>query len=164
MDRRRDEDMRAAMDSLRRIVRALRLAAADAERELGITVAQLFVLQQIALADSPSINELAAATVTDPSTISGLLRRLLDAGLVTRKPSPTDARRAEVSLTRKGAALVARAPNAPQAELVTALGALPRKDLRALAKTLAQVAAGLGAVEPVFFFENERRKAGRRRA
>jgi DNA-binding MarR family transcriptional regulator len=149
-----DEDVRKSMDALRRIVRALRLAAGDVERELGITVAQLFVLQQLADGKSRSINQLADETVTDPSTISGLMRRLVDAGLVNRKTSATDARRAEVSLTAKGRALLARAPKAPQAGLVAALEKMPRKRLRALTDALVELSARLGPVEPTFFFED----------
>jgi DNA-binding MarR family transcriptional regulator len=158
-----DEDVRKSMDGLRRIVRALRLAATDVERELGVTVAQLFVLQQLADGKPRSINQLAEQTVTDPSTISGLMRRLLDAGLANRKTSEADARRAEVSLTPKGAELLARAPNAPQAKLVAALSALPAKQLRALATGLAAVASRLGPVEPTFFFDDEQPRARRRR-
>jgi DNA-binding MarR family transcriptional regulator len=149
------------MDALRRIVRALRLAAVDVERELGITVAQLFVLQQLAGGRARSINELADETVTDPSTISGLIRRLVGAGLVNRKSSAADARRAEVSLTPKGAALLGRAPDAPQAQLVAALSRMPKKPLRALAAGLVELSARLEPVEPTFFFEDEKPKRRR---
>jgi DNA-binding MarR family transcriptional regulator len=101
--------------------------------------------------------------VSDPSTISGLVRRLLDGGLADRKTSEADARRAEVRLTKKGAALLARAPDAPQAQVVAALSALPRRRLQTLASGLAEVAARLGPVEATLFFEDERPKGRRRR-
>jgi DNA-binding MarR family transcriptional regulator len=163
MARKGAEDIRRSMDALRRIVRALRLAAGDVERDLGITVAQLFVLQQLADGRTRSINQLADETVTDPSTISGLIRRLVDGGLVNRRTSETDARRAEVSLTPKGAALLARAPNAPQSQLVAALSSMPPTRLRALTRGLAELSARLGPIEPTFFFEEEAPKRGRRR-
>jgi DNA-binding MarR family transcriptional regulator len=150
-----DEDVRKSMDALRRIVRALRLAASDIESELGITVAQLFVLQQLGDGEPRSINEIADATVTDPSTVSGLVRRLLDAGLVDRKRSRADARRAEVRLTAKGAGVLARAPKAPQSQLVAALSGLPRKRLRTLAAGLTELASRLGTFDASFFFEDE---------
>ena len=157
-----DEDVRKAMNALRRIVRALRLAASDVERDLGITVAQLFVLQQLADGKARSINEIAEGAVTDPSTISGLIRRLLDAGLVDRKPSSADARRAEVRLTAKGTALLARSPKAPQSQLVAALSELPKKRLRALTDALGELASRLGAAEPTFFFDEEGPRPRRR--
>jgi DNA-binding MarR family transcriptional regulator/cytochrome c2 len=128
-----EQPVREAMDALRRIVRALRLSAVEVERQAGISVAQLFVLQQLAHDAPRSINELAAATATDPSTVSGVVRRLLDAGLVSRKVASEDARRAEVSLTSKGAGLLARAPAVPQAKILRALSALPLERRRALA-------------------------------
>jgi DNA-binding MarR family transcriptional regulator len=148
-----DPVVRDAMDALRRIVRALRLAAGDVQRQAGISVAQLFVLQQLA-EGSRSVNELATATATDPSTVSGVVRRLLDAGLVVRRPSPHDRRRAEISLTPEGAALLARAPAAPQEIIVAAIDALPERQRRAVASGLVAIADQLGAVPPTFFFED----------
>jgi DNA-binding MarR family transcriptional regulator len=160
-----DPGVRASMDALRRIVRALRLSATDVQRDLGITVAQLFVLRQLSDGRPRSINELAEQTITDPSTISGLIRRLLDTGLVRRGTSPSDARRAEVSLTPKGTALLRRAPAAPQSQLVAALTAMSPKRLSTLAAGLAELAARLGAAEPPsLFFEDEPTKRPRRRA
>jgi DNA-binding MarR family transcriptional regulator len=160
---RRGDDIRESMDALRRIVRALRLAATDVERDLGVTVAQLFVLQQLSDGRPRSINELAAETVTDPSTISGLMRRLIDGGLVHRGTAADDGRRAAVRLTAKGRETLARAPEAPQARLVAALTSLPPSRRRALADGLRELAAQLGPVEPTFFFDEEPPAPRRRR-
>jgi DNA-binding MarR family transcriptional regulator len=150
-----DEQLvRQVMDGLRRIVRALRLSATDIERDLGITVAQLFVLQQLADGKPRSVNEIAEGTVTDPSTVSGILRRLLSQKLVRRDTSPHDARRAHVTLTPKGKALLARAPQAPQARLVEVLALLPSRRLKALARELDALARRLGPTRPGFFFED----------
>jgi DNA-binding MarR family transcriptional regulator len=149
-----DPITREAMDALRRIVRALRLASVEVEREVGISVAQLFVLKHLEGGTPRSINELAARTATDPSTVSGVVRRLLDAGLALRGISIRDGRRAEVTLTPRGAALLARAPAVPQAKMVAALGALPPARLKALAAGLVELAAELGAAEAPLFFED----------
>ncbi len=155
--------VRAAMDALRRIVRSLRLAAGDVERNLGISVAQLFVLEQLADGRPRSVNEIAAQTLTDPSTVSGVMRHLIDAKLVHRAVSQADGRRAEVSLTARGAELLARAPDAPQAALLEALAALPQRRRRALAAGLVELARRLGGGPPSLFFEEEEQPARRRR-
>jgi DNA-binding MarR family transcriptional regulator len=142
------------MDALRRIVRALRLAAGDVERELGLSVAQLFVLQQLADERPRSVNEIAQGTLTDPSTISGLIRRLIDRGLVNRGTSSQDGRRAEVTLTPAGVRLLRRAPAAPQAELIVALSSMSVARRRAIAVGLVELAERLGPVKPTFFFED----------
>src|SRR6516165_4152555 len=96
---RRAESVRAVMDSLRRIVRGLRLSARDAERSAGISGAQLFVLQSLAEERASSLNDLADRTLTDQSSVSVVVKRLTDRKLVARKAAADDARRIELSLT-----------------------------------------------------------------
>jgi DNA-binding MarR family transcriptional regulator len=100
-------------------------------------------------------------TVTDPSTVSGVVSHLVDRRLVRRETSERDARRAEVVLTERGARLLERAPKAPQDELVTALSAMPPRERRTLAKGLLALAGRLGPGEPSFFFEDERKRRRR---
>lgn len=143
------------MVALRRIVRALRLAAVSVERELGISVAQLFVLEQLADGRPRSINELAEKTVTDPSTVSGVVRRLIEQRLVRRDVSPLDGRRAEISLTAAARALLERAPRAPQQALVAALVQMRDTERRSLTAGLVTLAEQLGAPEAALFFEDD---------
>src|SRR5580658_6655719 len=84
----RARDIRVVMDALRRVVRALRLTARDAERSAGISGAQLFVLQSLADQAAASLNELAERTLTDQSSVSVVVKRLVARRLVARKPSP----------------------------------------------------------------------------
>src|SRR6266851_1467874 len=56
------EAVRAVLDCVRRIVRALRESSREAERKVGISGAQLFVLQQIAAGQARSVSELADRT------------------------------------------------------------------------------------------------------
>jgi len=157
-----DTITRRALDGLRRIVRTLRLSDRDVERALGISVAQLFVLQHLSDGQGRSIRELAAATLTDPSSVSVVVRRLVERKLVSRQTSGNDARRAEVTLTRNGRALLDRAPIAPQSRLVAALAALPAARQRSLCDALEQVADAMGDALPTLFFEEEGHKPRRR--
>jgi DNA-binding MarR family transcriptional regulator len=125
-----DPDVAAAMSAIRRIVRVLRLASRAAEKALGVSGAQLFVLQQLAgcaaRSDAaPSIAQLADATSTDPSSVSVVVSRLVTRGLAARRSSKADARRAEVVITPAGRTLLERAPTPVQTRMVTALGNLP---------------------------------------
>src|SRR5439155_20477086 len=54
-----DPSARAALDAIRRIVRALREESRASERWLGLSAAQLFVLNRLAMAPAVSVNELA---------------------------------------------------------------------------------------------------------
>lgn len=72
------------MDSFRRIVRALR-SSHRAAGDLDLTGAQLFVLATLGTAVGPmGVKELAERTRTDQSTVSVVVGRLVDRGLVKR--------------------------------------------------------------------------------
>jgi DNA-binding MarR family transcriptional regulator len=149
-------DLRQIMDDLRHIVRALRVSSRGTEKRLGISGAQLFVLQRLAEARPVSLGQLAERTHTDPSSVSVVVSRLVQRGLVLRAPSEEDARRAEVRLTSRGRALAKRAPEALQSRLVEALAGLPRETRRGLADGLAALVAGMKiGGSPRMFFEDD---------
>ena len=86
----RDPATRAVLDSIRRIVRALRESSRKTERSVGLGAAQLFVLQRLAGAPPLSINELADRTLTHQSSVSVVVSRLVRAGLVARTRAAAD--------------------------------------------------------------------------
>jgi DNA-binding MarR family transcriptional regulator len=63
-----DVEIQRVLDAVRRIVRELRLSARAAESELGLSGAQLFVLQHLAQAEHLTVSDLAERTCTDPSS------------------------------------------------------------------------------------------------
>jgi DNA-binding MarR family transcriptional regulator len=129
---RRADTIRSVMDSLRRIVRDLRLTARDAERSAGISGAQLFVLQTLAEDRASSLNDLADRTLTDQSSVSVVVKRLADRKLVARKAAAEDARRIELSLTAAGRRLLSRCPEPTQVRLVKSLRRLEPQELAGL--------------------------------
>ncbi len=144
------------MDALRRIVQTLRVSARSAERRHGISGAQLFVLHQLAEVGTQSINELAARTFTHQSSVSTVVGRLVDGGYVMRRNSEHDGRRAEVTLTSAGRALLRKAPEPAQTHLIAALGRLGRSDRRLLARTLSALVREMGSdrVDPQMLFDD----------
>ena len=141
-ERRRPEDspteMTRVIDSVRVLVKALRDSGRDTEQKLGITSAQLYVLQ--ALRDQPaSINEIAARTYTHQSSVSMVVARLVESRLVTRSAARGDARRLSISLTKAGRNLVKKAPEGAQRRLVNALRAMSKSDLKALSSQLSNL-------------------------
>jgi len=124
------------LDALRRIIRALRLSAGQTGRRTGMSTAQLFVLQQLADAPASSLNELAARTHTHQSSVSVVVRRLVERGLVSRTPSSADKRRIEIAVTPSGRALLADAPVTVSMELMGALHRMARDDRETLADLL----------------------------
>jgi DNA-binding MarR family transcriptional regulator len=158
--------VRDVLNSLRRIVRSLRLSARTAEQRVGLSGAQLFVLQCLARENPCSVNQLAARTATDQSSVSAVVSRLVDRGLVRRSTSPTDKRTVELRLAPSGRALLQSAPGATQDRLIRALEQLPAAELRTLGRTLRKVVGGAEVenLEPTLFFEEEPSPSGGQRA
>jgi len=157
----------AALDGLRVIVRALRASAYSAERGLGVSGAQLFVLREIESEPGISLAQLAGKTMTDPSSVSVVVARLVDTGLVLRKRDPDDARRAQLTLSPRGRSLLKKAPEPVQRRLIAALQAMPKKRVGRLAEVLGELSVALGidqAETPQMFFEEEPARARRRPA
>src|SRR5437764_4906014 len=103
-----------ALDSVRAIVRALRLNTREIELKIGISLAQLYVLQQVAERPAESLNDLAERTATHQSSVSVVVRRLVDRGLVSRRSSTVDKRRAQIAATPAGHAVPKGAPRTIQ--------------------------------------------------
>jgi DNA-binding MarR family transcriptional regulator len=164
---RRAGSIRVVMDALRRVVRALRLTARDAERSAGISGAQLFVLQNLSDQPAASLNELADRTLTDQSSVSVVVKRLVARKLVARRASAVDARRIELSLTAAGRRLLARCPEPTQARLVASLRGLDAKQLADITRGLTALVLVMGIEDaaPRMLFDDEvgdRRKRRRR--
>jgi DNA-binding MarR family transcriptional regulator len=160
----RDEDrIRTVVDDLRRIVRWLRVASGELERRLGVSAAQLFVLRQLDEKRAGSIAELAARTLTDQSSVSVVVSRLVAHGLVVRTRRKDDQRCAELSVTARGRATLRRAPHTRQELLIAALARLPAARRAALASGLAALVreTGIGEEPPAMFFEEGDSRRGR---
>lgn len=154
------------LDGLRRIVRGLRASSHAARRELAVTGAQLDVLGEIAAEPNTSIQRLSERTLTDPSSVSVVVARLVEKRLVTRARDPRDARRSVLSVTRQGASLVLKAPRPYPARLFAVLRRMPTSELRRLGALLSTVVSQLersSGAAPLFFEESPRRGTRGRR-
>ncbi len=148
-------EVREVLNSLRQIVRSLRIASRAAEQKVGLSGAQLFILSCLSRYSPCSVNELAAHSATDQSSVSVVVSRLVTLGHVRRVTSKTDRRRVELSLTRSGRALLQSAPEAAQDRLILSLSRLKRTELGALSRLLRKVVEGADVAQqvPSLFFE-----------
>jgi MarR family transcriptional regulator, lower aerobic nicotinate degradation pathway regulator len=160
-----DSETRLVLDSLRLLVRALRVSAREAERTAGVSGAQLFVLQTLNETNVASIGELALRTHTDQSSVSVVVDRLARRALVARAESKADRRRVEIRLTASGRSLLRKSPESTQTRLISAVMELPRETRQNLGAALGELAQTMGILgEPRMFFEDDprpRRKAGK---
>jgi MarR family transcriptional regulator, lower aerobic nicotinate degradation pathway regulator len=149
-------DARRVLNSLRQIVRSLRISSREAEQRVGLSGAQLFVLQCLSRHSPCSVNELAARTATDQSSVSVVVSRLVARGYVKRATSTVDRRRVELSLSASGRALLTSAPEAVQDRLLAALTSLGRTELAQLSQLLGKLVelADVSEETASLFFED----------
>lgn len=141
------DETRSVLDSLRRLVQGLRVAARAAESEIGLSGAQLFVLQKLGEETMMSVNDLADRTCTHQSSVSVVVQRLVEKGLVRRVPSEEDRRRVELSLTPTGRKLLTRSPTAAQDQILAAMESMAAGNRKQLAQRLGELVERMGLSE-----------------
>ncbi len=154
-------EAQAIFDSIRRIVQALRHFSKCSEKELGVSSAQLFVLQKISESQSPlSINDLAEATLTHQSSVSVVVSKLVHRKLVERVQSKVDSRAVELKLSKQGLALLEKTPPSIQERLVDAIVRMDNEGRQSLVQGLHTLIqnAGLEKEEASLFFEDREAK------
>ena len=139
----RGDDVGVILDALRSIVRELRIASREAEQRVGIHGAQLHALRQLADSPTMSLTELADRTHTDISSVSVVVSRLVEQGLVTRKSADDDRRRLSLTLTARGRGLIRRAPETGASRLLRAAAHLSDREVHSLAGTLTKLVDGM---------------------
>jgi DNA-binding MarR family transcriptional regulator len=150
-------EITTVMDALRSVVRALRISTRAVEKEIGISGAQLFVLQRLENSPARSVNELAERTSTHQSSVSTVVSRLVERGLARRAPSAEDGRRMEISISDQGRTLLKKAPRTAQNAIQETLRRMDPAQVRSLAEGLEALVRGGGFTEqPVpMFFEDD---------
>jgi len=152
-----NDDTSRAMNAIRSVVRALRVNTRSIEGKLGISLAQLFVLQQLSEKPADSLNELAERTATHQSSVSVVVRRLVDRGLVTRVAATSDRRRVQIALTPAGEAVLRGAPPTIQSDLMHGMARMNPEQRATLAELLEVwlLASGIDLAAPPMIFEDE---------
>ena len=117
------------------------------ETTIGITGPQRLVLRVVGQFPDVSAGELAHNVRLHPSTITGILRRLVERGLLERKRDPGDSRRARLRL-KPAALFFTRTSSGTVEHAVTMVLEKARAvDIRAARKILIAVANGLDQLD-----------------
>lgn len=139
--------------SLRRIIRQVSAHSRSLSSVSGVTVPQMLCMRAIAEvgAQDPSAEVTSRAVSQSvqlsPSTVSGVMERLVQAGLVLRERSTRDRRRVHLSLTPAGEATLAAAPNPLQERFLSRLQGLPKEEQERLLEALERVVQLMDAEE-----------------
>jgi DNA-binding MarR family transcriptional regulator len=134
----------ASVDSIRRVLRALRIAARDTLATAGVSAAQLFVLNALVDGEEASLSDLAQRTMTDRTSVTAVVDRLVQGGLVITETSEEDRRRASIRITPKGRTVLRGAPRPPTALLVEALERVEPGELKSLERGLRALTRAMG--------------------
>lgn len=105
-------------------------------RETGLSVPQFDVLSTLTEREGCSQRELAERLYVTKGNVSGLVDRLVGAGLVERRAIPGDRRSHALYLTASGRKLAHRGMELHQQVMQETLGQLDADDVRSLERTL----------------------------
>jgi len=136
----------SVMDFLRllwSIEHGLQKASKRMEGELGITGPQRLVLRVVGQFPGLSAGELAYILRLHPSTITGILQRLVARRLIERERDPADSRRARLHLKPSATVYTRASSGAVEKAVTRALFTAGPTNVRAARKVLAEVAAKL---------------------
>lgn len=131
------------------ILRIAALVERDTARSLapaGLTTARMHLLWVIHHAGPMTQQKLAAALAVTPRNVTGLVDALVESGLVTREPHPTDRRAVEVTLTAAGNRITSAAARDHASVAEDLLSAVPAADRAAFERGLAAVVDRLDAL------------------
>ncbi|HUJ61975.1 MAG TPA: MarR family transcriptional regulator [Kofleriaceae bacterium] len=115
-----------------------RLAKEQCARH-GITATQLNVLKLLHTIGDLSLSQLSKQMVATNSTVTGIVDRMVAAGLVTREQSSEDRRVWRIKITADGRAIARKVDVAPWELLQRALATLPADELDQLVTTLLKI-------------------------
>jgi MarR family transcriptional regulator, organic hydroperoxide resistance regulator len=124
-----------AADPLRIWFRIIRLnrratnAVASELKALGLSIPQFDLLSTLTEREGLSQQELAERLYVTKGNVSGLLDRMVEAGLVERRAIPGDRRSNALHLTPKGRDLANQGIEAQRNYVMRTLGTLPAQDL-----------------------------------
>ena len=105
--------------------------------ELGLTYTQYITMMVLWENNATTVKSLGQELYLDSGTLTPLLKKLEEKGLVTRRRSDQDERNLIVTLTEKGEALREEALHIP-AEMAKCVN-LPKEDIRELYRMLYQM-------------------------
>ena len=131
------------MQVLWALVHGLERASKRMSGEIGVTGPQRLVLRVVGLFPGLSARDLAAILHVHPSTLTGVLQRLVDQRLLLRGDDPDDRRRAVLRLTRLGARANAVRRGTVESAIAAALAGVAARDRAATRRVLERIASHL---------------------
>ena len=131
--------------SLRRIMRAIDLHSKQLERQVGLTVPQILIMQTVDVTDSLPVSEIARRVSLSQATVTSILDRLEKKDFVRRDRNQTDRRIVSISLTPSGKSQIDNAPDLLQEDFINRFEQLEPWEQKMLTSALERIAAMMDA-------------------
>lgn len=157
--------------AIRRIIQSVDLHSRYLVRHFGLTGPQLIILKVIYKQKEISISEIAKTVSLGQPTVTGILERLENRGLIIRRRSKSDKRKVFISITATCQELMKKAPPPMQEHFINSFSSLQDWEQSMILASLQrivslmdaksiQVAPILAEAGPIFeasdkFFEQE---------
>lgn len=139
----RDVQVLEVLSLLWEIEHALRRRSKRMERRLGVTGPQRLVLRLVSRERDLTPGDLARRIHLHPSTLTGILQRLVERGLLERRPDRHDQRRARLRVLPAAAPIVRTARDTVEARVAAVLADLPDAAIEHARMVLGALVAGL---------------------
>jgi MarR family transcriptional regulator, organic hydroperoxide resistance regulator len=122
---------------------SLQSASKRMETRLGVTAPQRLVIRIVGRFPGISAGEVSEILHLHPSTLTGVLKRLEERGLVGRRADPADARRALLELTPRGREVDELRSGTVESAVRRALRRMPAASVRTFREATELLAAEL---------------------
>jgi DNA-binding MarR family transcriptional regulator len=139
--KRRSQDLDLIVETIIYLQTESRRLAREQCSRVGVTATQLNVLKLLGEIGELSLSELSRRIAAQNSTVTGIVDRMVDAGLVERRQSEKDRRVWQIRMTDKGAEVARKVQVAPWDLLRRAIDALDEGEKDRLVALLRKVAA-----------------------
>jgi DNA-binding MarR family transcriptional regulator len=136
------------MEALWALDDALQSRERSAAETFGITRSQRVVMRIVGQRPGVSAGDLSRILHVHPSTLTPVLHRLVEGGLLGRAPDPIDRRRAVLRLSRRGKRIDTVCAARIDAVMSAALAHLPAGEVAAMRRVLTALAEALAERPP----------------
>lgn len=138
-------EIEQVLTAIRRVIRATDLHSRHITRIAGLTSSQLILLKVVKDRGAATVGELAGVISLSQATVTTILDRLEQGGLVLRERSEKDRRKVVVTLTSAGLEVIERAPEPLQETFIRQFSSLKDWERSMIIASLQRVATMMDA-------------------
>ena len=133
--------------ALRKVIRAIGLHSKQLNKTSGLTTPQLLIMLEIDKTSGINSSQVAKNVNLSAATVTNILDRLENKGLVSRVRSTQDKRKVSLYLTEDGKALLLNAPQALQEHFIENFANLAQWEQSQLLSSMERLAGMMDANE-----------------